>query len=146
MRPDPQHRNTPNVPRCAPKHRLHCDASPKAKEVVANRAPEQTPPSTKPRHCWRLSVREAFVRSVCQPHHREPLANGLHCFGMSFKSLFLGKTANGPVPDDQEHVTRTLSFSKGLKNIGVENPQSSSPPKIEFGNTSKLLEKRIIPQ
>lgn len=109
MRPDPQHRNTPNVPRCAPEHRLHWDAGPKVKEVVANIAPEQTPPSTIPRHCWRLGVREAFVRSVCQPHHREPLANGLHCFWKSFKSLFLlGKTANGPVPDEQEHATCTL--------------------------------------
>lgn len=144
MHPDPQHRNTPNVLRCAPRHRLHRDASPKVKEVVANRAPEQTPPSTIPRHCWRLSVREAFVRSVCQPHHREPLANGLHCFWTwpSFKRLFLWKTANVPVPDEQEHVTCTLSFSKGLKNNGMQNPQSS-PPKIEFGNTSKLLEKKI---
>lgn len=141
VHPDAQHRNT-NVLRCAPKHRSHCDASPKVKEVVANIAPEQTPPSTIPRLCWRLSVREAFVRSVCQPRHREPLANGLHC--VSFKCLFLlWKTANGPVPGEQEHVTCTLSFSKGLKNIGVQNPQSS-PPKIEFGNTSKLLEK--IPQ
>lgn len=118
MRPDPQHRNTPNVPRCAPKRRLHWDASPKVKEVVAKIAPEQTPPSTIPRHCWRLSVREAFVRSVCQPHHREPLANGLHCFWMSFLVPFpswknskwtsTGRTRTCYLHADFQTILRTL--------------------------------------
>lgn len=57
-----------------------------------------------------INCPRSIRQSVCQPHQREPLANGVRCFWMlpwinSFS--FFEKTATVPVPDGQIHVTCT---------------------------------------
>lgn len=91
-----------------------------------------------------INCPRSIRKSVCQPHQREPLANGVHCFWMlpwinSFfffekQQLYQYRTNKYMLLAHKYSKSKFESWFKGL----VQNPRSS-PSNNDFRDASKTF-------